>query len=109
MAIRTVHKVVETDTGLSIAELAVPDHADVVQPDGVDDSRVRVNEVVPEFIEDYSTTAWGPVSKNTVYEIGCVTRVGLDRDESHVSGAGIHAFTEKKDAKKWMQDFEQKT
>jgi hypothetical protein len=109
MAIQTVHKVVETDTGLSIAELAVPDDADIVQPDTVDDSRVRVNKVVPEFIEDYSTTAWGPVAKNTVYEIGCVTRATLDRDESQISSAGIHAFTERKDAKKWMQDFEQKT
>lgn len=109
MGIKTVYKVVETDVGLSIAELVVPDDADIVQPDTAGDSRVRVNKVVPQFIEDYNTTAWGPVAQNTVYEIGCVTRVALDRDESHTSGAGIHAFTKRKDAQKWMQGFEQKT
>jgi len=109
MDLNTVYKVVETETGLSVAELSVPVDADIVQPDTAGDSRVRVNKVVPEFIEDYSTTAWGPVSKNTVYEIGCVTRATLNRDESQISSAGIHAFTEKKDAEKWMQSFEQKT
>lgn len=102
----TVYKVVDTDDGPTIAHLQVPDSATTVKPKA-NDSRLRADRLRTEYIENLTSTAWGPVDQRTVYSIGEVTRAdALETDESVVSGAGLHVFRERDDAVAWMEQAE---
>lgn len=101
-----VYKVVQTDDGPSIAHLHLPEDAAAVLPD-TDDSRLRASALVPTYIENLTDTGWGPVDGRTIYRIGERTEAPtIDRDESTVSGAGLHAFRERSDAEAWMEHAE---
>jgi len=101
-----VYKVVGTDDGPTICHLRVPCDATTVQPQ-VDDSRLRAEKLLTEYIENLKTTGWGVIDQRTVYSIGEITEAdALETDESVVSGAGLHAFKKRKDAKKWMEKAE---
>lgn len=98
----TLYKVVETKVGQTIAHLKHIGDV-IVEPKDVSDTRVRVDKVLTEYIENNRTTAWGPVDKRTVYSVGEVTEADeVNTDVSIVSGAGLHAFREKDAALKWM-------
>lgn len=104
--VMTLYKVVDTPDGPSIAHLRLPDDAATVEPDA-DDSRLRADRLLVEYIENLTRTAWGPVDQRTVYSIGEVTRAdALETDESVVSGAGLYAFKERDDAVAWMEQAE---
>lgn len=97
------YKVVDTDSGLSIAHVELTDDAEMVVPVG-DKAKVRADELYVEFIENYCSEGWGPVDGRTMYRVGEVTAVDeFNDDESEVSGAGLHAFQYRRDAEKWME------
>lgn len=100
-----LYKVVQTDKGPTIAHLlSGPTDATLVFPDDRE-TQVRADRLLVEYIENNENMGWGPVDGRTVYKIGEVTEAhSLNEDESVVSGAGLHAFTEREDARKWMRD-----
>lgn len=101
-----VYKVVDTNDGPTIAHLQVPDSATTVQPEA-DDSRLRADKLRTKYIENLTSTSWGPVDQRTVYSIGEVTEAdAFDSDPQTVSGAGLHAFKERDDAEAWMEQAE---
>jgi hypothetical protein len=100
------YKIVQSDAGPTVAHLIVPESAVVIKPH-VDDSHFRADRLLVEFLENMETMGWGPVDERTVYSVGEVTEVDdLDEDEEVVSGAGLHAFGDRGDALRWMEQAE---
>ncbi len=97
------YKIVQSDAGPTVAHLDIPIDATVVRPNA-DDSRLRADRLLVEFLENMETMGWGPVDERTVYSIGEVTEADdLDEDEEVVSGAGLHAFRDREDALDWLE------
>ncbi len=96
-------KVVDSNAGPTIAHLRPADGATCVEPD-TSDSRSRLDRVVTTWLENNESLGWGPVDGRTEYRIGKVTKAPtLNRDETVVSGAGLHVFNERDDAVNWME------
>jgi hypothetical protein len=99
----TYYKVVQSDTGPTIAHLTIPEWATTCCPNEANDSRLRASAVRVTYLENNQAMGWGPIDGRTVYSIGTVTEAtGLDEDPSIVSGKGIHLFNDREDAVDWM-------
>jgi hypothetical protein len=100
----TYYKVVQSDSGPTIAHLRLPSEAATCRPSCANDSRLRASAVLVEWLENNEPMGWGPVDGRTAYKVGEVTAAtGLDEDPSVVSGEGVHMFIDREDAEKWME------
>lgn len=101
----TYYKIVQTHDGPSVAHLTTDGlDTELVEPK---DEQVRADKFRTEYIENNQPMGWGPVDGRTEYRIGEVTEADeLNRDESAVSAAGLHAFTNRQDALDWMESAE---
>jgi|APHM01.1.fsa_nt_gi hypothetical protein len=100
----TYYKVVQSDSGPTIAHLSLPSAAATCRPNCANDSRLRASALLVEWLENNEPMGWGPVDGRTVYKVGEVTEAtGLNDDPSIVSGEGLHLFGERKDAADWME------
>lgn len=98
----TFYKVVDTNSGLSIAHIDARIANHVITPE-TDDSRVRVDTCMTTYIENNESLGWGPIDQRTTYQIGETTNAeDICTDETNVSGAGLHLFTNRTDAIAWM-------
>lgn len=98
------YKVVQTTDGPTIAHLRVPKSATVCRPNKRD-GQIRSSALEPFYLENNKSEGWGPVDERTVYKVGTIVEVDeINEDPTVVSGAGLHAFDNRKDAKKWMEN-----